>query len=131
VLELLPHRPPWSLVDRVLSVDGARIVAEKRLALDDPLLGPRGLGGPLAIEAVAQAAACLVGAGGDGSGARHGYLVAARGWKFPGWARPGETVTLSAERTGSWANLYAFFGTARVGEREIAAGELRFALPPD
>jgi 3-hydroxyacyl-[acyl-carrier-protein] dehydratase len=128
LLDLLPHRPPWLLVDRVLSVEETRIVAEKRLAADDPLLGAGGLGGPLAIEAVAQAAACLMGQGAVGEREHHGYLVAARGWKFPGWAHAGETVTLRAERLGSFGSLYAFRGEASVDGRPIAVGELRFGV---
>src|SRR5437899_808303 len=36
VSRLIPHRPPFRLVDRVLSVEGGTVVAEKRVAADDP-----------------------------------------------------------------------------------------------
>jgi 3-hydroxyacyl-[acyl-carrier-protein] dehydratase len=129
---LLPHRPPWLLVDRVISVDADAVVAEKRVSAGDPLVGDTGLGGPLALEALAQAAACLMGtkAAEAGASVHLGYLVAARGWKFPSIAQPGETVTLEARRTSSLGALHGFSAVARVGEREIASGELTFAVSP-
>jgi 3-hydroxyacyl-[acyl-carrier-protein] dehydratase len=126
--ELLPHRPPWSLVDRVVSVDGETVTAEKRLSPGDPLCGAGGLGGPLCLEALAQTAACLMGHRSGGARGHHGYLVAARGWKFPSTALPGETVSLVATRTAALGALAAFTGVARVGDREIASGEMTFAV---
>src|SRR5437667_6562256 len=95
VSRLIPHRPPFRLVDRVLSVEGGTVVAEKRVAADDPLLGGGGLGGTLLVEALAQTAACLMGLR-HGGESHLGYLVAAAGWKFHAVAAPGETVTLRA-----------------------------------
>ena len=57
VTELVPHRPPWALVDRVLSVDGETVTAEKRVSAGDPLVRDGGLAGPLVLEALAQGAA--------------------------------------------------------------------------
>jgi len=131
VIDLLPHRPPWSLVDKIVSADGATVVAEKRVTLGDPLLGAGGLGGPLAIEALAQAAACLVGLRAEGASGHRGYLVAARGWKFPSVARPGETVTLTATKVSELGALHGFEASARVGEREIASGAMTFAVTFD
>ncbi len=129
--DLLPHRPPWALVDRVVSADGATVVAEKRVTVDDPLLGAGGLGGPLALEALAQTAACLMGLSAEGRAGHRGYLVAARGWKFPSRALPGETVTLTATKTSALGALHGFDAAARVGEREIAAGSFTFAVAFD
>ena len=128
-LPLGPHRPPFSLVDRVISVAGDTVVAEKRVTAGDPLCGGGGLGGLLLIEALAQAAACLMGTrhGGD----RHrGYLVAASGFKFHAIAQPGETVELRARQTAALGVLHRFEVAARVGAREIAAGQMTFAIEP-
>ncbi len=127
----IPHRPPWSLIDRVVSVEPGRVVAEKRLAVGDPLLGA-GLRGPLCIEALAQAAACLMVAR-VGGGEHRGYLVAAAGWKFPARALPGELVRLEAVLRAELGGLQRFDGRAAVDGREIAAGSMTFAvqrLPP-
>ena len=128
ILESIPHRPPFSLIDRVIAVEGDTVIAEKRVTADDPLCG-RGLGGMLLVEALAQTAACLMGMrrGGD----RHlGYLVAASGFRFHAIARPGETVVLRATRTAELGALSRFDAVALVGEREIAAGIMMFSVPP-
>jgi 3-hydroxymyristoyl/3-hydroxydecanoyl-(acyl carrier protein) dehydratase len=126
--ELLPHRAPWALVDRVLSVEESTVTAEKRVSADDPLCGEAGLGGPLLLEALAQAAACLMGAENPGRSGHRGYLVAARGWKFPSWAQPGETVTLVARKVSQLGELHGFEAVARAGERELASGSMTFAV---
>lgn len=126
ILQLLPHRPPFLLIDRVVEVEAGRVVAEKRVAAGDPLLG-RGLSGPMCIEALSQTAACLMGSREPGQ--RHlGYLVAAQGWKFQGMAEPGETVTLEARLVAELGALSRFEGRARVGERELASGTMTFAV---
>ena len=51
----IPHRPPWLLVDRVISVEGATVTAERRLTSDDPLMGD-GFPEVLCLEALAQTA---------------------------------------------------------------------------
>lgn len=124
---LIPHRPPFLLVDEVVAIEGDEVRAVRRVAVDDPLVGDAGLRGPMLIEALAQTAACLMGASGGGAG-HLGYLVAAQGWKFSGIVRPGETVALSARRVSALGALHRFEGVARVDGREIAAGTMTFAV---
>ena len=126
----MPHRAPWSLVDRVVSADANTVVGEKRVSAGDPLVG-EGLGGPLLLEALAQTAACLMGLSNEGRAGHRGYLVAARGWKFPSVALPGETVTLEATKVSALGALHGFSGRARVGERELCSGAMTFAVTFD
>jgi 3-hydroxyacyl-[acyl-carrier-protein] dehydratase len=124
VLERIPHRPPWLLIDRVTSVAGERVEAERRLAADDPLCAD-GLPETLVVEALAQTAACLMG---HERGAHRGYLVAAAGFEFHGRAQAGETLTLSATRTAALGALHRFDGEAHVGARLVARGQMTFAV---
>jgi 3-hydroxymyristoyl/3-hydroxydecanoyl-(acyl carrier protein) dehydratase len=55
-------------------------------------------------------------------------LVAAKGWKFPSFARPGETVTLVATKVSALGALHGFEARAHVGGREIASGAMTFAV---
>jgi 3-hydroxyacyl-[acyl-carrier-protein] dehydratase len=65
ILELLPHRYPFILVDRVLEVvPGARIVALKNVTINEPFFSGHFPGRPvmpgvLIVEAMAQAAGLL------------------------------------------------------------------------
>lgn len=124
-LDLIPHRAPWLLVDRVVARGADEVTAEKRLAADDPLLADGELGEVLVVEALAQAAACL---NAGGLGRHRGLLVAAAGFAFDGRARAGETLTLVARRTAALGALVRFSVEARVAERVIARGQLTFAV---
>jgi 3-hydroxymyristoyl/3-hydroxydecanoyl-(acyl carrier protein) dehydratase len=129
-LDRIPHRPPWLLVDRVLSAEGDTVRAERRLGVNDPLLAPDGLPEVLCLEALAQAAACL---NAGELGAHRGYLVAATKFEFDGRAQAGETLLLEATRTATLGNLFRFDGVARAvspgGEaRIVARGQMTFAL---
>jgi 3-hydroxymyristoyl/3-hydroxydecanoyl-(acyl carrier protein) dehydratase len=127
--DLIPHRAPWLLVDRVLFVDGegGEVRAEKLLCAGDPLLAD-GLPEVLALEALAQTAACLMG---RGVGRHRGYLVAAAHVEFGGRALVGETLCLRARKTAALGALHRFDGEATVGDRLIARGEMTFAVEPE
>ena len=64
--ELLPHRPPFLLLDTIDElVPGERVVARRRVAADDPVLAGHFPSNPvfpgvLQLEALAQAGACAV-----------------------------------------------------------------------
>jgi 3-hydroxyacyl-[acyl-carrier-protein] dehydratase len=128
-LDRIPHRPPWLLVDRVISVEGSTVKAERRLTSDDPLMCD-GLPELLCLEALAQTAACL---NAGELGAHRGFLVAASGFEFDGRAQAGETLLLAATRTATLGSLHKFEGTAHAlppdGEpRLVARGQMTFAV---
>lgn len=125
---LIPHRPPFLFIDEVSVIDGDEVQAVKRVGAGDALLGDAGLQGALLVEALAQTAACLMGASNGGGAGHLGYLVAAQGWKFSGIVRPGETVELAARRVSALGALHRFEGVARVDGRKIAAGTMTFAV---
>lgn len=139
---MIPHRPPFLLIDRVISADpkAGRLVALRRLSADDAL-GPTanevGAAMPaefpatLLIEALCQAAACLNGLalsekpvsrgesnqiGGSGSAGHRGFLVAISGFRFPDSAHIGETLELSVTRRESLGAVVAFDASATVIE---------------
>ena len=66
ILDILPHRYPMLLVDRVLELEpGKRIVALKNVSMDEPILqghfpGHPIMPGVLILEAMAQAGAILL-----------------------------------------------------------------------
>ena len=126
-LDLIPHRAPWIVLDRLVALDDARAVAEKRVVAGDPLVGEGGLAGLFVVELAAQAAACLNGAKNLGRSGHLGYLVAARGWKFPRTITPGETLVIEVTRRAELGALASFRAVARVDDEEVASGELTCA----
>jgi 3-hydroxyacyl-[acyl-carrier-protein] dehydratase len=124
LLDLIPHRPPWLLVDEVTARSNDAVEAEKRLSAGDPLLAD-GLPETLVLEAMAQAAAC---ANAGQLGTHQGLLVAAQRVEFHGRAQAGETVKLRAKKVATLGSLVRFEAEARVGERLIARAEMTFAV---
>lgn len=123
---LIPHAPPWRLIDRVIATDGQRIEAEKLVTAGDPLAGDE-LPEVLLLEALAQTAACL---NAGGMGAHRGYLVAAQAFSFDGRAKAGDRVRLVATRTAALGALHKFEGEASVDGKVLARGQMTFALEP-
>jgi 3-hydroxymyristoyl/3-hydroxydecanoyl-(acyl carrier protein) dehydratase len=126
VIDRIPHRPPWLLVDRLVGVGADEVRAEKRLCAGDPLLAD-GLPELLVLEALAQTAACLMG---ESRGQHRGYLVAAQEFRFEGRAQAGETLSLRATKTAALGALHRFDGEATVGDRVVARGQMTFAVEP-
>jgi beta-hydroxyacyl-ACP dehydratase FabZ len=63
-LKLLPHRYPFLLVDRVLELDGERVLTLKNVTVNEPFFaghfpGKPVMPGVLILEALAQSAAIL------------------------------------------------------------------------
>jgi 3-hydroxyacyl-[acyl-carrier-protein] dehydratase len=125
LVDLIPHRAPWLLVDRVVARSGDAVEAERRVAADDPLLTDGELPEVLVLEALAQTAACL---NAGALGAHRGMLVAASRVDFGERAKAGDVVTLIARKIATLGTLVRFDAQARVGTRVIARGEMTFAV---
>lgn len=136
LLNLLPHRYPFLLVDKVLSYDLEKraIVAQKNVTINEPFFmghfpdAPI-MPGVLILEALAQAAGILLGLVLEND--RHKRLALFLGIqkaKFRQAVRPGDVLTLRAEFSlisskGGKASAQAY-----VGSHVVAEGELSFAL---
>ncbi|MBN1882189.1 MAG: hypothetical protein JW885_08465 [Deltaproteobacteria bacterium] len=144
ITRVIPHRPPFLLIDAVLSAEfGRRGVGVFTVDQSSELLreydtGEKILPRSLLIEAMAQTAA-FIAAGGSvfGTGAQKapaappgvGYLVRISDVVFSGDAQAGDTVSCTVEMTRSFGDLYKFKGRAEVDGVEIARGELTFSVP--
>lgn len=119
----LPHREPFVFVDEVTAlVPGESAVCTKTFSPDEPFFRGHFPGDPLVpgvilAEALAQTAGLA--AGQPGRGFR---LSAIKAMKFPAAARPAETITLHARKTGAIGGLWQFEVRASVGERVVAEG---------
>ncbi len=129
ISDLIPHRPPFLLVDRVVETTAEQGITEKYLTINDPSLREGIFPDVLVVEALAQSCACMVAAHQKLTAASHrGMLVQISDFKFHERARAGETLRMVVRRGGSLGALHRFSVEAKVEDRAIAAGQLTFVV---
>ena len=107
VMELLPHRYPFLMVDRIARFEGeTRCVGVKSVSVNEPYFAGHFPGHPvmpgvLQLEAMAQVASILMMKITKSSGGRLGYFVSADDVKFRKPVYPGDTIFIAAELTKS------------------------------
>ena len=132
ILELLPHRYPMLLVDRVVEqVNGKYIKAYKNVTINEPFFTghfPQKpiMPGVLILEALAQASGILA-FGSVGKTPAQGslyYLVGIDIARFKQPVVPGDQLHLYVEMTRNMRGIYKFTAEASVEGRVVAQAEL-------
>lgn len=136
ILEYLPHRYPFLLVDRVLEIEeGVRILALKNVTINEPFFPGHFpnrpvMPGVLILEALAQAAAVLsfktMGHKPDPDSAV--YFAGIDNARFKRPVLPGDQLLLDVSISRKMRNIWKYKATARVGEELAAEAELMCAL---
>jgi 3-hydroxyacyl-[acyl-carrier-protein] dehydratase len=138
VLDTLPHRYPFLLIDRVLELEvGSYIVAIKNVTVNEPFFqghfpNKPVMPGVLILEALAQAAAIL---GAKTSGAKLGsesimYLAGVDDARFKRPVVPGDQLLLRATLERSLRGVTRVATTAHVGNELVAEARLLSAMRP-
>ena len=138
ILEIIPHRPPFLFVDRVIKFIPDRIIiAERKIDAQEPWFKghfPQKaiMPGALVLDALAQTSGLLLGfskkAAGDSNAAQSQlFYLASSTIKFPAAAYPGETLELIAENKDQFGGLYSYLVEALAGRKIIAKGTLTLA----
>jgi beta-hydroxyacyl-ACP dehydratase FabZ len=130
IMERLPHRYPFLLIDRVLELDpGRRIVALKNVTFNEEFFqghfpGQPIMPGVLILEAMAQAGGILV-LPPDGSAAgKTFYLVAIEHTKFRRAVVPGDRLTIELNVIRARGHFRRLAGRAEVDGQLAAEAEL-------
>jgi 3-hydroxyacyl-[acyl-carrier-protein] dehydratase len=132
ILEHLPHRYPFLLVDRVLEViSGERIVALKNVSVNEPFFPGHYphhpvMPGVLIIEALAQAAAILSfkTLGGKPDDKSVYYFVGIDGARFKRPVSPGDQLMLEVSIQANKRGIWKFAAQAKVDGQVAAEAEL-------
>ena len=132
ILEKLPHRYPFLLVDRVLEIEeGVRLKALKNVTINEPFFGGHFPGRPvmpgvLMLEALAQAAALLAFksmADGLGEDSVY-YFVGIDGARFKRPVEPGDQLILEVELIRAKSRIFKFKARATVDGALAVEAEL-------
>lgn len=134
IRELLPHRYPFLLVDRVLEREaGKRIVGLKNVTINEPFFQGHYpttpvMPGVLIVEAMAQVGGLAV--GGASTADVLPLLAAIEKVRFRQVVKPGDQLIITATVINSRSGVVKIAASAEVDAKVVAEGELTFTLIP-
>ena len=135
IMQLLPHRPPFLLIDRIVDMDAdLSATGIKNVTMNEPFFvghfpGRPVMPGVLIIEAMAQTAGALVvnhkGSQVEGSLV---YFMTINGARFRKPVVPGDTLELAVRRLQQRSRVWRYEGKARVAGALVAEAEISAML---
>ena len=134
IQELLPHRYPFLLVDRVLELEpNQRILAMKSVTINEPFFqghfpGHPVMPGVLVLEALAQAGGLLtqlsLGAEGAAKQDKLFYLVKIDNARFSNMVVPGDRLMLEVKLKRMIRNMAMYECAASVDGKVVASADI-------
>jgi len=135
IMKILPHRPPFLLVDRIVEMEaGKRIVGIKNVSINEPFFpghfpGHPVMPGVLIIEAMAQVACVLAILSSDESvRSKVTYFAGIDKAKFRKPVFPGDQLRLELEPVNCKRGIWYFNGRAFVDGKLVTEAELKAAF---
>jgi 3-hydroxyacyl-[acyl-carrier-protein] dehydratase len=135
IMELLPHRYPFLLVDKVIELDqGKRIVAIKNVTINEPFFQGHFpnfpvMPGVLIVEAMAQVAAIMAYLLADkDSGDKVSYFMAIDKCRFRKPVKPGDTLRIEIDTIYHKRGIWSVSGKAYVDDTLVTEAELKATL---
>ena len=135
--ELLPHRSPFLLVDRVVEIDPGKSAVAEHDVRDDAFWcqghfpGNPVMPGVLIAESLAQVAALIYLAGDEDRAGNTVYLVGMDKMRFRAPVRPGDTLRLEVSLTDIRRRICTFEGAAFVDGKRVTTGQFMATIPTD
>ncbi|MDO5096252.1 MAG: 3-hydroxyacyl-ACP dehydratase FabZ [Peptostreptococcaceae bacterium] len=134
IMEILPHRHPFLLIDKVLSIseEGDLVVAQKNVTIGEPFFQghfPKEyvMPGVLIIEALAQTGAVGVLSREEYKG-KIAYFAGIEKAKFRGKVVPGDVLRLEVSLDKIRRNIGYGQGKAYVDDKVVCECQLSFAI---
>jgi predicted hotdog family 3-hydroxylacyl-ACP dehydratase len=131
VTDLIPHRPPMLLIDRLLQADSQRALASKTFRENDYGLDGQVVSEAALIECIAQTVAAMHGYenvnSGDSPGL--GYLVGLAGFSIFAQPRQGQELIIEVQTIKRLGAMCLVEGSIRCSDQVQAEGQLKFFIP--
>jgi beta-hydroxyacyl-ACP dehydratase FabZ len=131
IMDRLPHRYPFLLIDRIDAIDGNRLVAVKNVTINEPFFQGHFPGFPimpgvLIVEALAQAGGVLaIHQAGESVGDRKVFFMTIDKARFRKPVVPGDQLRLEVDIERRRGTIWRVFGKAFVGETLVCDAELQ------
>ena len=132
IKEILPHRYPFLLIDKVISMEGNKIVAIKNVTVNENYFqghfpAEAVMPGVLIIEALAQTGAVAILSKNEFKG-KIAYFAGIDKAKFRRKVIPGDILRLEVEITKLRGRAGLGYGIAYVDDKKVCEGELAFMV---
>ena len=132
IMNILPHRYPFLMVDRIVELDpGKRCVGIKNVTINEPFFqghfpGHPVMPGVLIVEAMAQVAGIMAYAASDDlTKKKVTYFMSIDNAKFRKPVFPGDQLRIEIETTYSRRGIWGVDGKAYVGETLVTEAALK------
>jgi UDP-3-O-[3-hydroxymyristoyl] N-acetylglucosamine deacetylase / 3-hydroxyacyl-[acyl-carrier-protein] dehydratase len=132
LMKILPHRYPFLMVDKIIKIDGNKIVGVKNVTANEPIFqghfpGRPIMPGVLQLEAIAQVAGVLMLRQAENFG-KLAYFMSAESvrWRKP--VRPGDTVVIDVEMMKLRGKIGKAKGVCLVNGEMVSEAEVTFML---
>lgn len=132
IMERIPHRYPFLLVDRILEMDveNKRVIGRKNVTINEEFFNGHFPGHPimpgvLIVEGMAQCLGVLVM---EGQEEKVPYFAAVESVKFKQPVRPGDTITYDVKVEKIRSNIVKASGVALVDEVKVAEASFTFCI---
>ena len=132
IMEIIPHRYPFLLIDKVIKIEENKITAIKNVTANEyyfqghfptePVMP-----GVLIIESLAQAGAVALLSKDEFKG-KIAYFAGINNAKFRRKVVPGDTLRLEVELTKIRGKAGVGYGIAYVEDKKVCEGELTFMV---
>jgi beta-hydroxyacyl-ACP dehydratase FabZ len=136
IMKKLPHRFPFLLIDRVVSVEGRKMVAIKNVTINEPFFqghfpGYPIMPGVLIVEAMAQAGGLLaMHQQGEDLGDRQVFFMTIDSARFRRPVVPGDQLRFEIEIEQRRGTIWRVFGKAYVEDALVADAQLQAMITP-
>jgi UDP-3-O-[3-hydroxymyristoyl] N-acetylglucosamine deacetylase/3-hydroxyacyl-[acyl-carrier-protein] dehydratase len=129
IQELLPHRFPFLMIDKIIEVSENHVVGVKNVAMNEHLFQGHFPGNPifpgvLQVEAMAQTGGILALLLQEDQKGWDTYFLKINNTKFKGMVRPGDTLVFKLELMAPIKRgIVQMYGAAYVGGKLVSEGE--------
>ena len=132
IMKVLPHRHPFLMVDKVVKIEGNKIVGAKNVSIGEFYFeghfpGHPIMPGVLQLEAMAQVAGILMMRQAENAG-RLAYFMSAENVKWRKPVRPGDTLYIEVEMTKARGKIGKAKGACKVDGEVVSEADVTFML---